>query len=248
MSIIRPKPPTIEEEINRIKKNAEVVKKEAQKTLQNAILFYPDKKIVLEDQNKLIHGIKSLFSSFDEGAKNDEHMSDSVRLSLINDLLSHNYREPDTVGFHSIRNSIQCEFIMYSPSCQHFIAILTHKNTTPSFDINYYNGMVLFCEKKDCGIDVYPYSHPVSQYDKYTREIYTNEVISSHFNYMGNYFLKTEEYQEHLHPMKKGFWQDKFFFDTITIENKKYLRYQTSRKYRSTKNHGYMPRPMYQIR
>ena len=252
MSINHPKPPSIEKRIKQINHEAAAEKKQVQKLLNDAILFSPDKKTVLEDQSRVVNEIKCLLSSFDEPESNYGEMNDSTRLDLINRLLERNFKNPvDTMNFHYIRDSLLCDFMSYSPDCKHFIAILTSKRNSPSYDIYYYLGMVLFCEKKDDAIDVY--SHTTSQYGEYSREIYTNDVILRYFQNMGRYFLDSESYKKQsrniLRKIRAHPQDEKLLFDTIVIQNKKYLRYQTeSTMDYSTNTDIYSVRPVFTIK
>jgi len=256
MAIAYTKPLSIEEQMHIMEKEANNDKKQAQKLLSSAILFSPGKGTVLEDQNRLINNIKGLLSSFDELESNYGEMNDSVRLDLINRLLRRNFKIlPDTTCFHSIRDSLQCNFISYSPDFKHFIAILTSRQDSPHSDKYCYLGMVLFCEKKGKNIDIY--SHTGYQYDWYSREFYKNDIILRYFRNMGRYFLDSETYKKQssniLRKTQTRLQDEKFLFDTIVIQNKKYLRYQTesTRDYNTNTNRysdGYSARPVYTIK
>jgi hypothetical protein len=254
ISIINPKPLTEKQLIKSAIKSAKENKKEATKLLKKAELFVPNEKIIESDKNTLGQGIKNLLLSFNEQSKFYPEMSDSLKLSHINELLSMNYRKADTISFQMIADSLQCDFILYSLNYQHFIAVSTYYRYYED-RISNYNGLVLFCERKEDAIDVYSYTHPVSQSRGYTREEFLYMAIL-HMGHMGHYslsskYLKTDDFLEYPHPLKKDFWHDKYFFSVVTIEDKNYLRYQTTldRGYnRSKGKYEYVVRPMYKIR
>jgi len=255
MSIINPKPPTEKQLVKNAIKRTKEDEKEATKLLNVADLFVPNEKIIASDKNTLEQGLKNLLLSFREQSEFYIEMSDSVRLFHVNNLLSMNYYNADTTAFRMIADSLQCDFIIYSPNYQHFISVLTYfenyENRTEQ-----YNGLVLFCERKDNAIDVYSYTNPLNQYGGYTRKGYLYRAILHMANSMGyhnglssKYTLNTDKFLEYPHPLKKDFWQDKYFFSVISIQDEKYLRYQTELRYDfSDSTYKYVTRPMYKIK
>ena len=157
-------------------------------------------------------------------------------------------------AFRSICDSIQCDFILYSQCYQHFISVLTYYQYY-SNRTEHYSGLVLFCEKEENTINVYNYTSPLDQYGGISREGYLHRAILHMKNSMGyhnglssKYTLKTDEFLEYPHPLKKAFWQDKYFFSIISIQGENYLRYQTELRYNhSNGKHEYIPRPVYRI-
>lgn len=253
MSIINPKPLTEKQLIKNAIKREEEDKREATKLLKEAELFVPDKKIMASDKNILEQSIKNLLLSFSEQSEFSAEMNDSVRLFHINNLLSRHYRNADTADFRIISDSLQCDFVLYSPDYQHFISVLTYYQHYPN-TINHYNGMVLLCERKENAIDVYSYTNPLNQYGWYSREDFLHRAIFHMKSSMGyhngldsRYTFKTDEFLEYPHPLKRDFWQDKYFFSVISIQGENYLRYQTYIGYNFSKPE-YVVRPMYKIR
>ncbi|HUX54786.1 MAG TPA: hypothetical protein VMV56_10255 [Williamwhitmania sp.] len=222
-------------------------KKNTEGIFKSAELFMPDVKTVSQDKNKIVQGIRKLLS-FDTQSSELNKIIDSTKISQINELFGMNYSDPNKLTFKTISNSLECIFTCYSPNYKHFIAILTYEEDHTPLQLDYYNGLVLFCEKKNKKIFVYSYTHPVSQWNKYTKDAFFYEVISSHFYCMGDYTLDGYGFKGHLHPFKKLFWQSKYFFDTIKINNEYYFRYQTTLKYNnlSSKNE-YAKRGVYII-
>jgi len=255
MSIINPKPLTEEQLIKNAIKRATEDKKEATKLLKEADLFMPDKKIIARDKLILEQSLKNLLLSFSEQSEFYPEINDSDRLSHINELLSSHYRNADTTGFRMITDSLQCDLILYSPNYQHFISVLSYYEHR-SNRTEHYNGMVLFCERKEDAIDVYSYTNPLDQYGGYSREGFLHRAILHMASSMGyhnglssKYTLNTNEFLEYPHPLKKDFWQDKYFFSVISIQDENYFRYQTELRYNHPDNkHKYATRPVYKIR
>lgn len=246
-SIACPVPYTKEEQITISKERIKQDKEETNKMLKKAELFLPDNETITYDKNKIILGIKKLLS-FEGQSSELKKSKDSVNLIHINELFEKNYSSPDISTFKTISDSLDCRFISYSPNYKHFIAILTYKTDTSEFDLNYYNGLVLFCEKKNNKIFVFSYSHPVSQYNTYTKDEFLYDVILNHFFVMGEYTLEIGGFKKHPHPFKKEFWQSKYFFSIIKIDNENYFRYQTELGYNyKTSKNEYIKRGVYVI-
>jgi hypothetical protein len=232
------KPPLTEDEI-RI--NREIRYKDAlvktNELFNAAELFKPNDSIVTIDKCKIINGLKELLS-FNNQTVGRTSQSDSINIAHINDLFSRHYNSPSLDGHSIVLDSLKINLITYSPNFKHFITVLTYYNSIPDYNSNSYNGLVLFCEKKDNKIFVYSYTNPISQHNESTRDYFYYIVISKHLSIMGNYSLEMEGYKNHLHPFKKEFWSSNYFFDSIQIGNEHYLRYQTLNYYTSDRKYS----------
>lgn len=246
-SIACPKPVSENEQIRYREKLIKEGRKKSNKIFKDAVLFLPDDRTVSHDKNRIVQGIRKLIS-FKGQSSEHTRINDSVNIAHINELFGMNYSSPNFSEFKIISDSLECRFICYSPDYKHFIAILTYKDNISHCDLDWYNGLVLFCEKKNDKIFIFSYTHPVSQWNKYTTDAFFYEVISSHFFHMGYYTLDMEGFKEHLHPFKKGFWHSKYFFDIIRIGDENYFRYQTKREYNhETSKYEYVKRGVYII-
>jgi len=232
------KPPLTKEEI-RI--NQEIrfneLSNKSKQLFKAAELFKPNEFNVSNDENRILGGLKKLLS-FNKQTVGRTSQSDSLNISHINELFGRCYDSSNIDVQSIVLDSLKINLIIYSPDYKHFITVLTYYDSIPDYNSNSFNGLVLFCEKKNDKIYAYSYTHPISQWNKSNRDFFYYNVISHHLSIMGNYSLKIEGFENHLHPFKKEFWNSKYFFDTIQIGNEHYLRYQTLNYYTTDRKYS----------
>ncbi len=227
-SILFPHKQTTEEMIEVAESKFKLERKKADNFLAKGIRFSPQANVVDEDKKRILSSIKELFMTDSVG---QNEISDSIHLKKINSFLNKNYDQFDQELFKDIKNSIELDFITYSPDYTRFVVTFSYRDDTYNYDDLYkYEGFIFIGEKSKSQIDLFNYSRTMYQHGFYKRKSVLYSVLGT-FSYLSTNLID-DQHRTHPHVLTREFWSCPFFFEPIKLSTGEYYpRFKTEKKF-----------------
>lgn len=212
-SILFPPKQTIAQKIEIAEENFKEDKRKADEYLKKGIRFSPPMRVVNADKKRILSHVKGLLST---DALGKDKINDSIQLNNINTFLNKWYEHFDKNIFKEIKNSLQIDFITYSPDFKRFVVTFSYKLDTYNFNNLYkYDGIILMGEKSKSHIELFNYSETISQYGFYKRESVLYNLLRT-FSYLSSNLID-DKHQTHPHVLTREFWECSFFFMPVKL-------------------------------
>jgi len=183
--------------------------------------FMPKDELLTLDSSMVTNQIQSLFDTdFNKDVATKQESPDDLIYAFYD-------RHVDVWGDEGVlkyRNSLQCNFISYSPKLQEFFSIYTFES--PHDGENRFGGFIAICEKTETQILIFPlnFEQTSGNSREYIKYMYLNWL-----------------YKKRQSQKKKHVWEIDLLSEQIEIDDLFYPKYQTKTvpvrdEYNVTKN------------